>query len=167
MSSPTVFQGDMIVRGRFQADAFTPPDDSIGGGAINAADPIPVEKVEHQYVKTVGQVTGTAATTNAGEVIHVANGPGTIVRAFARVMVAAAGAATVAFDVKKNGVSILSGAMTIDNTIVAFTGNVEAAFTALDYNADDVFSVSWTATAGGGTLPQGVAFEMIFREDQT
>ena len=81
----------------------------------------------------------------------------------AGVVVQAAGAATVTVDLRKNGTTILSGVITLNNTHVAYA-EVAGTISSARYVTGDVFEIVLTATAGGGTLPQGVYVNTIFRE---
>lgn len=66
-------------------------------------------------------------------------------------------------DLKKNGTSVLTSTVTIDHTVAAYT-QVAASIATNTYVAGDVFEVVVTATAGGGTLPQGLFVALITRE---
>lgn len=138
------------------------PDSSFGDAQIGTANPINATKLKHQYVPTVSQVHGTAAATER-RVVHVARAAGEVAAIEAGITVAAVGAATVTVDLKKNGTTVLTSVITIDNGDSAYaevTGSISSAA----YVAGDVFELVITATAGGGTLPQGLYVDTVFRE---
>lgn len=133
---------------------------------INASAAIDATKLKHQYAPVFSQVHGSAATSER-RVIHVARSAGEVTAAEAGHVVAGAGGATVTVDVRKNGTSILTGATPISLTVAGAaysktTGSLNSSLTA--YVAGDVFEIVLVATAGGGTLPQGVFADVVFRE---
>jgi hypothetical protein len=68
---------------------------------------------------------------------------------------ACVGAATITVDLKKNGVSVLTATIVLDNANTARV--VEAAtITTTAAVAGDVFEVSVAVAAGGGTIGSGV-----------
>lgn len=140
------------------------PAGSFGNTQASAADPLDATKVKHQYVKTLAQVHGTPAATER-RVVHVARAAGNVVAAEAGHVVAGAAGATLTVDVRKNGTTVLTGAISHDVTAAAFAetaGAVDA--TPAAYVAGDVIEVVITATAGAGTLPQGVYANVVMRE---
>jgi hypothetical protein len=66
-------------------------------------------------------------------------------------------------DEKKNGTTILSGTVTIDNGDVAYS-KTSAALSVTSYVAGDVIEVVQTVSAGTGTLPQGMTTTVVMRE---
>jgi len=133
-------------------------DSHIAAGANLAAS-----KLQHQYEKTFGQPL-TAATSET-RVIHVCKGAvGEVVAFKAGSIGVAAGNATVTVDLKKNGASILTAVITLDNANTTYIAEDAAlSFTALA--AGDVLSVTTVATIGTGTLPTGVFAEAVLREN--
>ena len=175
MASPTVIQGDMFVNGNFQANSQTLPDASVtdikvkqptGGGTSMGTDFIDKDKVQQLFSRTLSQAHGFAASTER-KPIHIARGPGIVEQVTAQVMVACIGAATIDILLKKNGsTNVLSATLTIDNGDVAFDkvlGTIDPG--ADNYVDGDVFDLTVTATAGGGTLGQGLLVQVVFRED--
>lgn len=154
---------DLTLRGTLFPAGFVPPDGCIGDDAWDAANPLAAVNQEHQHQRVFTQVHGSAATTER-RVIHVARGDGSVVAVRAGVVVACVGAATIVIDVKKNGTTIMSSTITLDNTNTAYaieSGSVSVT----SYVADDVFEVTVTATAGGGTLGQGLFVCLDTREE--
>lgn len=138
------------------------PDASFGNQQIGTSSPIDVTKLNHQYQPTYAQASGAAAATET-RALFVARASGTVRGVEAGIIVAAIGAATVTIDLKKNGVSILTSVITIDNTKAAYARTAGGISTAA-YVAGDVFTIVITATAGGGTLPQGLFVDGTFAE---
>ncbi len=126
----------------------------IGAGAItdqqvasNAA--IAVTKLQHAYYRETNFGLKIADTPVTSEyVVHQANSAGTV-RSFSAMCSIAPASGSVTFDLKKNGVSILVGVITIDNTISngqAEAGNIASA----TYLAGDRLSIACTFNAGTG-----------------
>lgn len=156
------FTEDIYVKGVFRADTFVLPNNAVRDENVTAAAPLGATKTVHQYVQVHRQAHANAVAS-VREVVHVAIGAGTLVQAQAGITVAAVGAATVVVDVFKNGTSVLSATITIDNGTVV-NDSVIGPIATGPYLANDVFSVSVTATAGGGTLPKGLFVAVTFRE---
>lgn len=160
---PTVIPNDVYFNGDVQFSAAVGfPNASLGDAQINASNPLGVTKTIHRTFGEYSQPHGTAATTER-RVIHRAKAAGTITSFLTGPVVAAAGAATVTANLLKNGASVLTAVATINSGTAAFA-SVVASITTATYVAGDVFEVSLTATAGGGTLPQGVFAQGIFDE---
>lgn len=134
---------------------------SVGDSQIAATAGIQATKLTHDHIRSHSQPNTTATTETRG--IYVARNAGTVVELSAGSIVANIGAATVTVDLKKNGVTILSGVVTLDNANTARVvemGTISGA----SYAAADFFETVITATAGGGTLATGVYVQALFRE---
>lgn len=75
------------------------------------------------------------------------------------------GAATHSIQLKKNGSNILSSALVMDSANTNYVLEEAAGYTSTSYAAGDFFEVDITATAGGGTLGQGLMFDVQFDEN--
>ena len=130
--------------------------------ATNAA--IAASKLEHRHRAVYSQESATAAV-DGNYVVHVVKGATGTIQAFAcGVVVACVGVATIDVDLLKNGVSILTAAVTIDNgdaayAIVAGTIDTDTLL------VDDVLEVSIDETTGGGTQGKGVFAYVDIDED--
>lgn len=155
---------DVLIRGVLRCDEFQPPTASIGDDAIDPNNPILATKLQHQHHRSYAQASGVAVATVSAVYIHRAVGDGTIVDISAAVIVACIGAATITLVIKKNGASITSGTWQIDSGDAA-RALVPAALTDPDYVSGDFFEITVTAAAGGGTLGQGLAVDLVVRED--
>lgn len=160
-----IVEGDLVVRGRLQAGYFSPPNQSVGGAAINTADPISVAAQRHQYMRTVAQNFG-APTASGRTPIHIARAAGTIRTFRMGQSVANIGAATVTVTLLKNGSNILSATFQLTNAQAAFA-TIQASFTSAAYAAGDFFEVNITAAAGGGTLGQGFLAQLELDEAES
>jgi hypothetical protein len=140
------------------------PANSIGDGNVSPNDPLDCDKVRHQYAGLMAQPHGTAATAQR-QIVRVVQGAGEIVSVNTTVSVAATGDSKVTIDVKKNGTTVLDSTYVIDNGDAAYDlvpGDLVASPTVA---AGDVIEVVQTVSLGTGTLPQGVATVVEFRED--
>lgn len=138
------------------------PAGSWGDPQIGTLNPIDVPKLKHQYDQVYGQLHGVAAVSER-KVIHVARAAGVAQAIEAGVVVAALGGATVTIDLRKNGTTILSSVITINNTHAAYQ-KVAGVISTSAYVLGDVFELVTVATVGGGTLPQALFVDSIFRE---
>jgi hypothetical protein len=160
---PTQTDDDVYFGGRVQfAREVGLPTASIGDEQVSASSPLGATKTIHRFAQSLAQAHGTAATTER-RVIHRARAAGTITSFVAGLSVAHTGAATVTANLLKNGTTVLSAVITQNNALAAYavlTGGISSA----SYIAGDVFEVALIATAGGGTLGQGVFAQGIFDE---
>jgi hypothetical protein len=153
---------DVTYQGTLKAAKLALPADAVGDTQVDTARPISAAKLEHQHCKQFAQAHGTAATSER-RVVHAARAAGSLTEVRAGLSVVCAGAATVTIQVLKNGTNVLTSTLQLDNTTAIFT-SVLGVFSATTYVAGDVFEVSTTATAGGGTLGQGVYCAVTFTE---
>ncbi len=158
-----VVKGDLIVTAGGQIGL---PAGSVGDTQVTATSPLGVDKTTHQINKTYSQAHGAVVADDTGSLIHIAGNTGVVQSVKVAVRVIPIGAATVTVDLKKNGTTVLTGVVTIDNANVAYTAE-GGVITTPGYVAGDFFEVVVDATAGGGTLPQGLGVEVVFREAYT
>src|SRR4051794_22602097 len=104
--------GTLTVQGPLNVPAGTFSDTHIAAGAA-----IQATKLIHDVYKTLNQ-PNSAATTETRS-IYQARSAGTVIEIGAGSIAAAIGAATVTIDLKKNGASILTGVITLDNANTA------------------------------------------------
>ena len=164
MANVARIEGDMYVAGSLTARTNTPSDLAVTNAHIAAAAAIAATKLQHQFKKVVSQDEDTAAADD-GRVIHVVHGATGTVTAFQAGSVAAAtGTDTCTVDLHKDGTTILTGVITLDNANAAYTpeaGTIDSGSVV----AGDVLEVIFNATAGDGTLPTGVYASMVIVED--
>lgn len=162
MSINTI-EGDLRVRGAFVADTITLPANAVGDDQVNGTDPITADKLIHQYSPGWSQPNTTA--TAETRVIHVAKGPGTIEAFRAGSIAANVGDSTVTVDLKKNGSSVLSSVITLDNSNTARVVEAGTLSGSPTVVAGDVLEVVIAISAGTGTLATGVFCQAVVREE--
>ncbi len=131
--------------GNFQLGAGT-----ISDQHVNSAAAINVTKMQHAYYLRTdfGLKIGDTPVTSE-KVVHVANSAGTI-RSFAAMVNVAMSSGSITFDLKKNGTTILTAVITIDNTI-AGRQTVTGTIATPAFSAGDVFSIAETISAPTGS----------------
>lgn len=139
------------------------PAGSVTSASVEPAAEIEATKTEQRQRLTYSQESATT-TVSETKTIHVVYGTTGTLRGFrAGSIVANVGAATITVDLKKNGVSMLSAVITLNNSHTA-RQVVAAALASSALVAGDVLEITVVATAGGGTLGKGVFAEAIVDE---
>ena len=137
----------------------------LESGHVEASAGIEASKLEHQHRATYAQESATTAAAANDRVIHVVKGTtGTLKTFSAGCVVANIGNSTIDVDLHKNGVSVLTAAISIDSGDAAYAivaGIIDTAAVV----ADDVLEVVVTVTAGTGTLGKGVFASLDLWED--
>jgi hypothetical protein len=137
---------------------------SVVDADLSASANLSATKMQHQYCPLFAQAN-SAAASDTGRVIHVVKGAtGTMVAFRAGSIVAATGNATVTIDLKKNGTTMLTAVITLDNANTAYIAE-DAALSVTALAAGDVLTLVIVATVGTGVLPTGLFAEAILRED--
>lgn len=154
-------EGSFHVAGRLSCSEFSPPAASINAASIDG--PLDADDLQHQHRQVHSQANTTATTET--KIVHIAYGGGTVADFRAAMIGANVGAATVTFDLKKNGSSVLSSVVTLSSSHAAYEDVVGTLSGTPTYVAGDVFTVVITATAGGGTLGTGAGCAATFNED--
>ena len=162
MAEPTRIPGDMTVAGALSAGSINIPANSIADAAIPAGANISYLKLEQLKQATYSQAGVAVSETRA---IHVVRGVGgaTVLEFVAGAVVAPIGAATVTFDLRKNGATILSAVINLTSATAAYA-LLTAAIASAGLVQGDVLTIVTVATAGGGTLPQGVFAQVRLKE---
>ena len=158
-----IIEGDTYVRGNLRTDGFAVPANSIGNTQFNSSDPLATDKQKHQYVAVYSQKHGADVAAER-KTVHVAHAAGTLAFVYAGMVVPSTGDSTVTVDVLKNGVSVMSGTITLTNAHAAFAlvlGTISAGV----YTSGSVFEVSVTVSAGTGNVGEGVFARLVFREE--
>lgn len=160
---PNTVDGPLQVNGPLTCKSFNCPAGALQAAAVNDGAQIEATKLVHQHHREYAQ-PNTAATA-ATVTLHVARHAGQVAELVAGSIAKAVGDSTVTFDLKKNNVSILSSTLVLDN---ANTNRVAEAATlnpaSIDYVAGDWFELVVTVSAGTGTLPTGIAANVVFNE---
>jgi hypothetical protein len=138
------------------------PNASIKNAHVDTTDPLDIDKIRRAVFARLAQVHGSNATAER-RIVHVARSAGTLLAVQVVPIVAATGDSTVTVDVYKNGVSVLTGTVSLDNSKAAYSKTL-ATLSVTAYTAGDVFEVVQTISAGTGTLPHGVCTQLTFNE---
>lgn len=156
----TRVESDLHVNGVLTAKTMSPPDSTITNAMVSPTADIGQSKLEHQFEFNYG-TSGTAATATVPiGIIYGASGTMLDIRAAS--IAIAVGAATVTIDLKKNGTTMLSGVITLDNANVARTAEAGTLSVTALANGDFLELVV-TATAGGGTIPTGLCVNVRWK----
>lgn len=136
------------------------PTNTVDNDDVEVGAGISASKLEHQHQPTWGQ-NGTAAAHR--QVIHKAEAAGTITGAFAGSRTKAVGDSTTTIDILKNGTTILTAPIVLDN---GNTNNVaeDGTLSVTSYAAGDIIEINQTISAGTGTLPVGTFAGVVLRE---
>lgn len=158
----TRFDQDVHVNGTLSAKTLDIPASTVIDADVSSAADIAQGKLEHQHAKNYSQ-PNTASTTET-RVLHVVFGAsGTALDFRAASIAAATGNATHTIDLKKNGTTMLSAVITLDNANTAYIAEAGTlSVTALTNG--DVLTIVHTATVGSGALPTGVGVELRLKE---
>lgn len=166
----TTINEQLIAKGGLKAlGTVSMPDNSISGTALNASVLVPANRLIHRFALVYAQADGGSVVT-ATVGIHVAASAGTVKSIEVGLTGAAAvGAATFTVDLNKSTgggafATMLSGNITVDSATAIRT--VEAGTVSSgSYTDGDILQLEMVATAGGGTLPQGVVVTVIVEEN--
>jgi hypothetical protein len=158
----TVIESDVLIRGALVAESFTNPAQSVNSDAIKTGANLDADKLENRVYSSHAQ-PNSAATTETRP-LFVARKAGTVNSVLAGSIAKAIGDSTVTVDVRKNGTTILSGVITLDNANTARVGEA-GTISVPAFVAGDWFEVVITATIGTGTLPQGVFVQCEMDQD--
>jgi len=163
--SQTIQNSDFYVAGNLSAKSFTPPVGSIGDAAVLGAAGVQASKLQHQYEPVYQQASGVNAVTETRTLHVVKGGTATVVDFAAGAVTPLTGNDTCTVDLKKNGTSILTSAISLASTDTARTLKSAAGYTSTALVAGDWLEVVVTVTHNTGTQPQGVAARLTLRED--
>jgi hypothetical protein len=147
--------GDMVVRGHLSANSMTIPVNTVTSDAVQSGANINADKLESRIYASHAQAN--SAATAETRTLFVARRTGIVNHIYVGSIAKAIGDSTVTVDVRKNGTTILSSAVTLNN---ANTARIAVAAT-IDGTQDDLVAGDWleaviTISAGTGTLPTGV-----------
>lgn len=156
MPTSTYIDGDLQVGGALKAGSLALPSNSVGDTEVKATAPLGHTKYKPRDRVFYQEAHGTAVASKT-VMLLIAHQIGTIVSTSfkAALKTACAGAATVVLVLKKNGVSITSGSISFDSGDANYdvlSGTLSDTALAVD----DVLEIEITATAGGGTIGQGL-----------
>jgi len=158
-------EGDQHVAGRITCENITLPDDTVGEDQIPSDANIAAERFEQQYAATVADTDGTTSSSKSTVITQAQGTSGEFVALRVSCDGAPVGAATHTVDVHIEGTgSVLTGVVTLDSGSAADTV-YDGTFDGTALAQDDIVKIVEVATAGGGTLPTGVAVTLHWREE--
>jgi hypothetical protein len=156
------FSEDIFVNGTFTARVLRLVN-GVTDTEVAPAAGIQASKLQHEHRTDYGQPN--AAATSEARVVHVVQGATGKVKAFAAgAIVKAVGDSTVTVDLRKNGTTVLSSAVTLNASGANYTP-VAGTVSVTTLAAGDVLTVVITISAGTGTLPTGVYASLDLVED--
>jgi hypothetical protein len=161
MAAQTIIPNDVVIGGTLAANTITLSANSVTDAKVASAADIAATKLRHQH-RAMWQQPNTAATAET-RVLHLAYGDGDIISVKAGSIAAAIGDSTVTIDIKKNGTTILSGTIQLDNANSAYVAEA-GSLSVLTFVAGDVLTAHITISAGSGTLPTGVYVAVTVNE---
>lgn len=162
MAEVARFVGDVIVVGQLFAQGFTSPAASVNNDAIQAGADIDATKLEQERGPVVWLGTYTEAAAAKRVPIHRARGEGTVIEFVAGVSQAAAAASNAVVTLRKNGSAILTGSVTLDDTVAAYA-TVTGTLSDTTLAAGDVLEAEIVSVTG--TPPKGVWVQCTTREE--
>lgn len=150
---------NVYVQGSMEAKSMKIPASAVTDASVAPGAGLAATKLQHRYQPVYSQGIAANAAT-AEEVIHVAKAAG-VVNYFGVALHVAPDTApgssgrTATFDLKKNGTTVLSGTVQLDNANTARTLE-DGTISVGPFAAGDVFTVSVTAAGSSGTHAIGV-----------
>lgn len=156
-------EGDLQVTGRIYGGSMTLPAGSVSDAGVAADAAIAASKLVHYY-KPVWSQPNTTATAETRTLFR-ATAAGEVLAVWAGSIVAATGDSTVTIDVKKNGTTILSASIVLDNANTARVAEAGTIAGTATLASGDWVEAAITISAGTGTLPTGVAVGLTIEEN--
>lgn len=162
MAEPFRVPGDMAVVGTLTAiGGFNAPAGSIDDADIGSNADVSATKIEHRYHGYLRQ-SGTAVAST--QVLHIVRGAtATLELVDALSIVACTGDATITIDVKKNGTTVLSASIVLDNGNAARVPE-SGTLSVVSAVQNDVLEAAVTVNAGSGALGTGLCVRLVVRE---
>jgi hypothetical protein len=160
---PNRIDGGLYVGGGFACDTFAAPTGSITDNAILANAKVAASKLRHRYQPVYAQ-SNTAATAETRALYCVLGATGTVTHFRAGVIGVFTGNAVATVDLRKNGASILSAVVTLDNANVARVAEA-GTVTGGSVVAGDLLEIVTTVNAGTGALGTGLFAIATIEED--
>lgn len=150
----TVLDDDVTIRGTLSPESINMPQNAISADAqIKAGTNISADKTQTRIYRTHAQ-PNTAATAET-RAMFVARKAGTVKEVLVGSIAKATGDSTTTVNVLKNGTTILSSSVVLNNANTNRVG-VAAAISSSVLAIGDWLEVVITISAGTGTLPTGL-----------
>ena len=163
LAIPTRIESDVYIAGDLSARSVSLPNATVTNAMVAASAGIAASKLQHQHRVHFSQANVTAAAET--RVIYRCYGAtGTLLQFAAGSIAACTGNATVTVDLKKNGTTVLSSVITLDNgnsARVAEAGTLNVTALAVG----DVLEVVVAVNAGSGSLGTGLFAAVTLQEE--
>jgi hypothetical protein len=155
---------NVTVAGAFRAGSMVIPPGSVGDDELKAAG-LSADVLQHQHQLTTWLSDHATNAAAKRVVAHQVYGAAAEVVAFGvGCTVAPTLTGTCTVELRKNGTTILTAPVVLDNTNAAFVIEEAAGFASTALVAGDVLEVEVAGTSGS-TLPKGVHTRLVVRED--
>lgn len=159
----TRIESDAHVAGNLSANTMTYPAGSISNVDVASGASIATTKLQHRHSKTYAQESATNAADESRVLFTTYGATGTIISFKAGAVVAATGNATCSVDLKKNGTSVLSAALSLTSSQTAYA-ELTATISTASIVAGDNLEVTIDGTVGTGALAKGVYCTLVVDE---
>jgi len=160
-TQPSRHEGDLHITGTLSTATLSIPALTVNNAAVAAAAAIAYTKVVHKHNKTYAQAGSSADET---KVIHVVHGATCTLLNFEVGVVTAFVGDSCTIDLKKNGTTVLSAAVTLDEGDAAYAKVAGTISTAGGVDGD-VYTVVQDFTTAAGTPATGVWASLALAED--
>ena len=147
--------GNFIFRGIIQFLNIILPNGCVADKHIGVAAAVQASKLQHQHRSGYAQESATTAAAET-RIVHVVHGTSGLAKAVkAGCVVPCVGDATITVDLLKNGVSILTAAISLTSAQAAYA-LVDGVIDTDTLAAGDVLEMAVAVAPGTGTLGEGV-----------
>jgi hypothetical protein len=155
-------EGSLVVTETLSAGFMVIPTNSINNDSIIATANIDATKCQQQYVKSLALSANATSAAVTRQVIHAVYGlTGTVIEFAVGATVAPTGGDSVTVTLLKNGTTILTANVVLNNTSVNFVP-VEGTISSGSVVAGDILEVNVSAVSG--TTCKGLFARLVIRE---
>lgn len=154
--------GDTYISGTLTAQSLVPSAGSVRDASVASDAAIGGEKLEHDVFASYSQDSTTDATVERRCIHQVQGATATIISFNVWCVTLASGAGNAVVDLLKNGTTILSSTITLNDTNTVYVGEEPSGFTSTSLVAGDVLEFKLTSAAA--TKPKGVGCTLHIRE---
>jgi hypothetical protein len=162
--TPTTLQGNLIINGRVTPKELDYPVGSLTNAGLSPSADLETHKMRHQYRGVHADKSGTTTAAFSAVLFH-AHGTGELKGFRVGNIAPCIGDSTITVDLKKNGSTVLSSTVVLDNANTARVAEIATVNPSLiAYAANDVFEMVVTVSAGTGTLGTGLFGSATFNE---
>lgn len=151
----SVLNGDYHINGTLSSKILNPPPGSIRNDDIEQNTGVEASKLQHPNRFRYVELSSTTSSTLTIPVYVGIGVTGVLQNFLAGAVVANLSGATVDVDLLKNGTTVLSAPINLNDTHSNYEV-VAGTISDTTFTTDDVYEIDVTATAGGGTLSMGL-----------